>query len=71
MAEFTRWKPASDHAVVKRQPDLLPTISEPPCRSCKHFAPRRTFNADDTFAGVRLCHADRMEFDFGCFEAKP
>lgn len=44
-------------------------VSEPPCRNCRRWAPRRVY-AYGQFQGVQLCHAQEMQFDFSCFRAK-
>ncbi len=64
-----RWKPWQDFAV-----DLnidIPEITEPPCKHCRLFKPKRTYYPDGKMSGVQICHkpgAFGMSNDFSCYE---
>ncbi len=58
---------------VYGQRDLLcdlPKITEPPCKDCRFFRAVVVTDKYGEIDGVRLCHSDRMHWDFGCFKSK-
>lgn len=62
-----QWKPWDD---FKADPERLP-IEEPPCRSCKHFRPHRTFTQTGRFNGVVICaNIGEQCNDFSCYRPR-
>jgi hypothetical protein len=54
----------------KPSDDVLP-ISEPPCRDCHYFRPRRIYTEHGLFNGVVLCtNTGEQCNDFSCYKAK-
>jgi len=47
--------------------DTLP-IHEPPCKKCVHWKPRRPFDSEAKYTGVRCCQAEEMKPDFSCYK---
>ena len=76
-----RWDPWTLAKTNEIEPEL-PEITEPPCKECRWFAPRRWYQdlagrlatspakPEEAFVGVRMCHAPMMHFDFSCFSGR-
>lgn len=66
MSECFKWSPWDD---FYQELEELP-IKEPPCKYCKHFKPRRSYDDEGNYIGVVICHGESMELDFSCFVSK-
>lgn len=61
------WKPWE---TFRQDQELLP-ITEPPCKGCKFFRPRRQYETGGRFSGVVICEKIGEQCnDFSCFEAR-
>lgn len=56
------WEPWNTY---EKEIEILP-IAAPPCQFCEFWKPQRIYE-DGRYAGVKLCHADEMHFDFSCY----
>ena len=46
-------------------------ITEPPCKSCHYFNPKKEYLKGGHFNGIRICQAEKMFPDFSCFKDTP
>jgi len=61
------WEPWHKFA---QDSEALP-ISEPPCRHCKYWTPRRKYRPDGRFDGVVICsNIGEQCNDFSCFKPR-
>ncbi len=69
---MSNWHPWLDHKTDAPVAEL--NIPGPPCKGCRFWAPRRWYyeNGKEAggYIGVRLCWAEKMQFDFSCYVSR-
>lgn len=68
------WKPWDDYKPNENDKlidlDITLPIINPPCTNCNKWNPRRVFDSEGRYAGVRMCFASERFGDFSCFRNK-
>lgn len=64
MDELYEWNPWEN---TEENKNLLPEITEPPCKYCEDWKPQRHFTEKGKYDKMICCISDAIYPDFACF----
>jgi hypothetical protein len=62
------WNKKFVNAVKNFKKQIIVEMKEPPCKFCKYFTAVYETDSSGDYTGIRICHGERMCYDFTCFE---